>query len=163
LIDINPFAPHAERYQQSTSAFHFACDCARCQNAGKSDINLSIINNLEKTLSKWYSCSLFHTLSTSLTLLRDPNSKEAIGTPEHAERLILLYKEEGLDAFLDVPYGHATLAYNAVGDDKEARRYAKLARLAVTLKDGVGVGDWNLWRKMEVAPKVHWSWEKRKQ
>jgi len=67
-----------------------------------------------------------------------------------------------LDGFLDVPYGHATLAYNAVGDVKNARVYARLARLAVELKDGVGVGDWNLWKRMEVAPKEHWSWRKRK-
>lgn len=76
--------------------------------------------------------------------------------------LISLYKQEGLDGFLDVPYGHATLMYNAAGDEAGAKKYARLARDAVGLKEGTGQGDWKFWRRMEVGPRQHWSWGKRK-
>lgn len=79
-----------------------------------------------------------------------------------AERLIDIYKSEGLDGFLDVPYGHAALMYSAVGDAEGVVKYARLARKAVGLKEGIGKGDWNFWGKVENDPTGHWSWNRRK-
>ena len=94
-------------------------------------------------------------------LLRKPTPNTKTATINDAEELISLYKDEGLDGFLDVPYGHATLMYNAAGDEEGARKYARLARDAVGLKEGEGQGDWNFWTRMEGAPKKHWSWKRR--
>lgn len=70
-------------------------------------------------------------------------------------------KKQGLDGFLDSAYGYATLAYNAVGDAKNAKRYAKLAIEAIELKDGKGTKDWVMWNELVGDPTKHWSWRYR--
>lgn len=61
-----------------------------------------------------------------------------------------------------MPYGHAALMCSAYGDREGVLKYARLAREAVGLKDGEGVGDWGLWDRVSGEPEGHWSWGKRR-
>lgn len=79
--------------------------------------------------------------------------------------LVKLYKEEGLDAFLDDAYGHAALMYNSVGSVRGAKKYAKLAAEASKLKygfDGAGLDKAREWEGIARDPKGHGSWGRRK-
>ncbi|KAJ4544270.1 hypothetical protein HRR83_004709 [Exophiala dermatitidis] len=87
-----------------------------------------------------------------------------------AEMLIRLYQKLGLDAFMDTPYGHAALIYNAVGSVGGAQKYARLAAEAALLKYGPDVdGDMDAarsmetWRELMRNPMGHSSWRRRKQ
>jgi len=53
-LDINPFNPYTERQKQTSSAFHFSCDCARCKRSSDSDLAINKIKGLEKLLAEWY-------------------------------------------------------------------------------------------------------------
>jgi hypothetical protein len=80
--------------------------------------------------------------------------------------LVNLYKEEGLDAFLDDAYGHAALMYNSVGSARGAAKYANLAAEASWLKygfDGVGMQKVQEWKGIARDPKGHGSWRRRKE
>lgn len=46
---------------------------------------------------------------------------------DDALKLIHLYQKEGLDAFLDNPYGIAATAFDSIGDNLHAKKYATLA------------------------------------
>ena len=142
IPDTNPFEPHSVRQNALQNAFHFSCKCERCRSASASDATLSEINDLQKILGDW--------------------SAQSTATIEKAESLLALMKEQGFDGFLDTAYGYAALAYNAVGDAKEAKRYAELAIEAIVLKDGQGTKDWAMWKEMVQDPKKHWSWKYRK-
>jgi hypothetical protein len=98
---------------------------------------------------------------TSLQQILGDWSLESTATTEKVEKLIQLYKEDGLHGFLDLPYGYAALTYNAVGNDRRARGYANLAAEAVAMKDGKGAPDFRMWNEVIANPKEHWSWRRR--
>jgi hypothetical protein len=73
-----------------------------------------------------------------------------------------MYEEEGLQGFMDIPYGFACLAYSAVGDKEGAVRYAEMARRAVLMKDGIWSGNLGIWESMlKGGVEGHWSWRRR--
>lgn len=72
-----------------------------------------------------------------------------------------MYRKEGLEGFLDVPYGFAALAYNAVGDTEKATMYAEKAKEAILLKDGKWSPNLGLWEEVLAGPERHWSFERR--
>jgi hypothetical protein len=76
--------------------------------------------------------------------------------------MIQLYQKEGLEGFLDIPYGFAALAYNAVGNSKKAVKYAEQAREVILIKDGPWTPNLQLWHELLEDPKRHWSFERRK-
>lgn len=78
-----------------------------------------------------------------------------------AEQLLDLYRDKGLEGFMDTPYGFAALAYSAVGDEGMAVRYAEKAREAVLLKDGEWVESLGIWEEMIRDVRGHWSWNRR--
>ena len=78
-----------------------------------------------------------------------------------AEKLVRLYEEQGLHAFLDSGYGLAALTYNSVGDVEMAKKYAKLAAEIVAMKDGPVVADFQVWNSVADDPEGHWSWRTR--
>lgn len=88
-------------------------------------------------------------------------SEDSVGSPETAELLLRMYREEGLEGFMDVPYGFAALAYNAVGDDGKAIKYAKKAKEAVLMKDGRWSANLRIWEEMLADVRGHWSWRRR--
>jgi len=81
-----------------------------------------------------------------------------------AEMLVRLYKQEGLDAFLDDAYGHSALMHNSMGSARGARMYARLAAEASWLKYGWEGGSEMVreWKELAVRPEGHSSWRKRK-
>lgn len=88
-------------------------------------------------------------------------SDTSSGSPKLAEKLLQLYRKEGLEGFQDVPYGFAALAYNAVGDTKKASRYAELAQELILMKDGPWTPNLQLWKELLKDPKQHWSYRRR--
>jgi hypothetical protein len=61
---------------------------------------------------------------------------------------------------MDVPYGFAALAYNAVGDVETAVEYAGLAEEAVLMKDGEWAPNLRIWRDVVRRPEGHWSYRR---
>ena len=88
-------------------------------------------------------------------------SISSTASPELAEELIAVYRKEGLEGFLDIPYGFAALAYNAVGDFRKAEEYADLAKQTILLKDGKWTPNMDIWTELLKAPKSHWSFRRR--
>ena len=53
-------------------------------------------------------------------------SSGVVAAIDDALKLIRLYKQEGLEAFIDRAYGYAASAYHAVGDTSRGKVYARL-------------------------------------
>jgi hypothetical protein len=61
---------------------------------------------------------------------------------------------------MDIPYGFAALAYNAVGETEKAVEYAALAVEAVLMKDGEWAPNLRIWRELVQDPGKHWSYRR---
>ncbi|KAJ9501435.1 hypothetical protein H2202_003229 [Exophiala xenobiotica] len=137
-----PLRFHDARQKYLLDYFHFTCTCSRCQNGVASDHALHDIDVLQSSLGNW--------------------KPESTASVKKAEELIRLYKQEGLDGFLDTAYGYAALTYNAVGSVRGAKKYAKLAAEAAAMKYGPSHSDVNVWKELERDPQGHVSWRRRK-
>ncbi|KAH8727683.1 hypothetical protein GQ44DRAFT_94110 [Phaeosphaeriaceae sp. PMI808] len=126
--------------QDHLESFHFTCTCPRCTDP-TSDTTLSYIASLQAQLNDW--------------------SPTSTGSPALAEQLLQVHRDEGLEGFLDIAYGFAALAYNAVGDEESAREYAEKAKEAVLLKDGKWSANLRIWEEMLGDVRQHWSWRRR--
>jgi hypothetical protein len=78
-----------------------------------------------------------------------------------AEELLQLHRGEGLEGFMDVAYGFATLAYSAVGDEKRTVEYAEKAKEAILMKDGKWSANLRIWEDVLQGVRRHWSWQRR--
>jgi hypothetical protein len=78
-----------------------------------------------------------------------------------AQELVQVYIDEGLEGFLDVPYGFAALACNAMGRTEEARVWARKARSAVLMKDGKTADALRIWDSLLSDAEGHWSYRRR--
>ncbi|KAF2869649.1 hypothetical protein BDV95DRAFT_448922, partial [Massariosphaeria phaeospora] len=139
---ISPLDPTATRQDHLLTSFHFTCTCRRCATPAATDSTLHAIAMLQQTLGAWTSGGSHDYLAM-------------------AESLIQTFQREGLEGFLDVPYGHAALAYNAVGDVENAVRYAEMAAQAVRLKDGAWTENLRVWEEVGREPRGHWSYRRR--
>lgn len=137
----SPLDPTSDRQTHLSEGFFFTCSCQRCQSAERTDATLTEIGRIQKSLNDW--------------------SRSSKGSPKLAEQLLELYRIEGLEGFLDVPYGFAALAHNAVGNKKMAIKYAELAVEAILLKDGPWTENLAMWRGLLEDPVKHWSWRRR--
>ena len=88
----------------------------------------------------------------------EPNSA---ATVQKAKKLIRVYEDEGLHAFLDTAYGHATLTFSAVGNKEGALKYARLAAESVRFTNGPHAPDFEMWNQFIKSPETHWSWRYR--
>lgn len=88
-------------------------------------------------------------------------SPDSAASPEMAEELLELYRDDGLEGFMDVAYGFAALAWNAAGDSEKAISYAKEAKEAILMKDGKWVPNLQLWDEIIKDTKGHWSYRRR--
>ena len=122
-------------------SFHFTCSCQRCAEASSTDAKLSEIQSIQSTLNDW--------------------STGSKATPKLAEKLLQLYRKEGLEGFLDMPYGFASLAYNAVGNSKKAEKYAGLAKEIILIKDGPWTPNMQIWEDVLKDSTAHWSYRRR--
>ena len=109
--DSNILASWRERQEALSAVWGFQCTCQHCSSTAPeieaSDKRLERILELQTILADF-----------------DPGS---VGTTAMAEELIRLYEEEHLDAAKATGHKVAALAYNAVGDVKNARRHAEIA------------------------------------
>jgi hypothetical protein len=142
IPDTSPLEPTANRQNHLQQGFHFTCTCHRCTNPDITDSALAQMNTLQAQLNDWAPSSL--------------------ASPAMAEELLQMYQDEGLEGFLDIPYGFAALSYNAVGEVGEAKRYAQLAKESVLLKDGKSAGSLGLWRDIIEGAEKHWSYLRRR-
>jgi hypothetical protein len=139
--DTSPLEPVSTRQHHLQSGFHFTCTCPRCTSPAESDITLSLIHSLQVHLNDW--------------------SDDSVGTPELAEQLLRLHRDEGLEGFMDLAYGFAALAYSAVGDEEMAIEYAGKAKEAILMKDGRWSGNLRIWEEVLEDVRGHWSWMRR--
>lgn len=94
------------------------------------------------------------------TSLNDWSATSA-ASPKLAEKMIHIYRKDGLEGFLDVPYGLAALAYNAVGDSRKAEKYANQAAEIMLIKDGPWTPNLQAMVELSKNPKQHWSFNRR--
>ncbi|KAF2622128.1 SET domain-containing protein [Macroventuria anomochaeta] len=137
----SPLEQAADRQARLVDGFHFECRCRRCVDGARSDAVLNRINELQGQLNDWSAASR--------------------AGPEMAEELVQMYVQEGLEGFLDVPFGFAALACNAVGTVEEARVWAAKARSAVLMKDGKGADALRIWNSLLSDAEGHWSFRRR--
>jgi hypothetical protein len=85
-------------------------------------------------------------------------SPENVLSVAEALHNVKVYQEEGLDVFLDIAYGNAALAYNAIDDVEESVRYARRVLKILELKWELDEQERLRWREFVAEPKRHWSW-----
>lgn len=139
------FQRFTERQRAIESRLQFSCSCPRCRRGRSADKVLQQIQDQQQALDDWIT----------------GHSDISSASPDDALRLIRWYNQEGLEVFLDVPYGYTALTYNAVGKAYEAQRYARSAvdaRLANGIKGGPDLTEW---QQLARYPKRHWSWRIR--
>ncbi|KAF2447878.1 SET domain-containing protein [Karstenula rhodostoma CBS 690.94] len=139
----SPLDPTHVRQQHLEQGFHFRCTCARCTDHERTDTILQHIQGLQSVLNDW--------------------SPSTVGSPgpQLAEQWLEFYRDEGLEGFMDVPYGFAALAYNAVGDEETAVEYARRAEELILLKDGKWAPNLKIMRELLRDPRGHWSFGRR--
>jgi hypothetical protein len=146
-----PLRLHADRQKYFQSIFQFTCTCPRC--APGSHHNHRTVADSDKA-------------TQDIVTLQWELSQGTPSSVKKAERLVDLYKAEGLDGFLDSAYGYAALAYNSVGSTRGAMKYAKLAAEATRLKygfdEGVGMEKVREWEGIARDPMGHSSWRSKK-
>ena len=135
------FKPFADRQGTIRDRFRWTCSCSRCRAGTRTDDGIEQLRQQQQALEDW--------------------SPRASATPDDALRLIRLYKREGFDTFLYIPYRHAALAYNAVGDTNKAQKYAALAANLMVFDGLEEDPDFKLCQELLLNPWRHWSWRKR--
>lgn len=139
--DTNPLVARDERQDRLKTSWGFDCSCSTCTLpsflAHESDRRLAIMDRLTEELNDW--------------------TAESKATPEKAEMLISLSKQERLSGFMALPYRLAALAYNAVNDSTMAAKYALLAVEAAFLEDGEHHEDTVATIEMLEGLEEHWS------
>lgn len=139
--DTSPLEPVSTRHAHLQQGFHFTCTCPRCIFPSSSDATLSLINTLQTHLNDW--------------------SASSLGSPSMADELLQIHRDEGLEGFMDVAYGFAALAYNAVGDVDMGRMYAGKAKEAILRKDGRWAPNLRIWNAVLEDAEGHWSFRRR--
>ncbi|KIW15481.1 hypothetical protein PV08_05527 [Exophiala spinifera] len=148
----SPLDSTAERQAYLRRSFGFQCSCSRCRR-GKDNADADADSNSDLVLSE---------MATLQSILGDwsPASKASVS---HAERLVSLYVQEGLQGYMDPAYCHAALVYGSVGSARGVKKYVDLAVRAIELRLGPDNEDIKVWKEMAAAPEKHWSWRRRKQ
>ncbi|KAL2180570.1 uncharacterized protein P884DRAFT_282875 [Thermothelomyces heterothallicus CBS 202.75] len=133
----------AERLEQ-LSEWGFTCTCPQCAlsepEAGASDNRIRQIKMLEDEIEEL--------VAKGAPLLR----------PELGARLVELYREERLDAYMAPALTRAALLYSMFGHEERAREYAREAVGALEREKGPRAGDLGPMRALARDPKSHWSW-----
>lgn len=78
--------------------------------------------------------------------------------PEMGSKLVELYLEERLYAYLTPAYTRAALLYSMFGHEEHARNYAREAVGALEREKGPRAGDLPSMRRLAENPQSHWSW-----
>lgn len=132
--------------QSQLREWGFTCTCQQCSlnatETGASDNRLRQIKALEKEIE-----SIMGT-------------RGAVGLkPEMGGKLVQLYREERMDAYVAPAYTRAALIYAMFGDEERAREYAAEAVAALERETGPHAKDAVSMRELARAPRGHWAWE----
>jgi hypothetical protein len=134
----------AQRLSQ-LSEWGFTCQCSQCtlpaRESGASDIRIRLIKELEGEIEK---------------IMGRPGGQGV--RPEMAGKLVELYLEERLDAYLAPTYTKAALIYSMFGNEARAREYAREAVGALERETGPHAKDIGSMERLAENPKGHWSW-----
>jgi len=146
-IPYNNILQSRERRQNELARFWgFTCGCALCsgseEHTHESDARISRIVHLQNALADW--------------------SRESMGTPGAAEKLISLYEEEGIHAAKGTGHMFAALAYNAVGDTHMAKAHAEQALKSGLVNNALGDRDEDEMKDLLAWPEGHWSYMARR-
>ncbi|KAK3300599.1 uncharacterized protein B0H64DRAFT_428639 [Chaetomium fimeti] len=124
----------------------FACSCQQCTlnttESGASDNRIRQIKDLEAEIEELMS-----------------QKRRGVGLrPEMGGKLVQLYREERLDAYLAPAYTRAALIYAMFADEDRAREYAAEAVAALERETGPRAKDGESMRRLAEAPRGHWAW-----
>ncbi|KAL2138647.1 hypothetical protein VTI28DRAFT_6462 [Corynascus sepedonium] len=158
--------PRAERLEQLRE-WGFTCTCPQCtlsdRESGASDNRIRQIKMLEDEIE-----SLMSAAASNRRRRRQRGSGAEGGgstenedvalRPEMGSKLIELYLEERLDAYLTPAYTRAALLYSMFGHEERARNYAREAVGALEREKGPRAGDLPSMRRLAENPRSHWSW-----
>ncbi|KAK4167209.1 SET domain-containing protein 5 [Cladorrhinum sp. PSN259] len=135
----------AERQKQLSSIWGFDCTCTQCSlpdlESMASDARVREIRKLEKEIED--------KMATN-------NGRDV--RPEMGGRLIQLYLDERLEAYMAPTYTRAALMYSMFGNEEKALEYAKEAVAALEREYGEQAGDVVSMRELLADVKGHWSW-----
>lgn len=142
---INILQSRENRQHVLNSSWGFTCSCSLCSSSEKhtheSDSRILRIKHLQNALTDW--------------------SRESIGNPSTAEKLIELYEEEGIHAAKGAGHMLAALAFNGLGDTSMAREHAEKALEAGLVSSGNGADEAETKSLLE-WPERHWSFMARR-
>lgn len=129
----------------SKHGWGFECTCSHCsaseETIKESDERVEQILALQKDL--------------------DDYTPGSAATPEKAERLVKLFKEEGLVTRMVEAYYRAAVEYNGIGSAEEAIRFAKLCiEEGEVLESSIGPFMNNM-RELIREASAHWTWKFR--
>ncbi|KJZ75329.1 hypothetical protein HIM_05255 [Hirsutella minnesotensis 3608] len=139
---INPLMKRDERFDQLAHTWGFNCSCSACslhpQISAESDSRLSQMDQIEDRLSE-----------------------NPTGSPQLAELLISMTKQERLDAFMGTPYRLAAKAYCAEAQHWKTVEYARLALEYGLLDEGFDAESTKDMRNLIKEPQKQSCWMSR--
>ncbi|KAJ0147366.1 SET domain-containing protein 5 [Colletotrichum tanaceti] len=142
LSYIDPMQTRADRRERLLTTWGFNCSCNHCMQhrllTDESDRRIEQIASLREEFNDY-----------------TPASR---ATPQMAELLISLYKQENNWSILSEAYTLAAIEYNGVGEPWLATKYARLAVEYGLLTLWEGHGDVVEMTKLAEDPWAHWSW-----
>lgn len=129
----------------SKHGWGFECTCSHCSASEEvikeSDERVDQILILQKDL--------------------DDYSSASAANPEKAERLVNLFKAEGLVTRMVEAYYRAAVEYNGIGSAEEAIRFAKLCIEEGEVLESSIRPFMNNMRELVRDPSAHWTWRFR--
>jgi hypothetical protein len=145
---IYPQAPKSER-QSLLADWGFVCTCKQCTlpppSSLASDNRIRQIKHLEEEIER-------------IMATRQPSEEEEGRLPQMGAKLVELYTQERLHAYLGPTYTRAALIYSMFGGEERAREYAREAVGALEREVGPHARDLESMRGLARDPRGHWSW-----
>ena len=143
--DTDPLQSRKKRRAATKRSWGFECTCSLCSQSPSltraSDERIRLIVKLTEILEDWNS--------------------DRKATPAMADLLVSLYEQERLYASIADAYRLAALAYNAVGNEWTAVKYAMKAVEVGIINSGPQDVDVKDSGELAKAPRMHWSWMRR--
>lgn len=153
----SPVQTHSFRQNNLRQHWGFTCTCTHC-TAPESQITLSD-DRTTQIRDLW---AILDDYSTTIpTTTPAPQDETTLPSPEKADRLIALYREEGLDTRMVEAYYRAAVENNGVGRAERAREFAgRAVREGEIMEAGIRPFLENM-RALARDPEGHWTWRFR--
>ncbi|KAK4462951.1 SET domain-containing protein 5 [Cladorrhinum samala] len=135
----------SKRQTRLSDSWGFDCTCSQCTlpelESMASDARVREISRLEKEIED--------------KMARNGGREVK---PEMAGRLVKLYLDERLEAYMAPTYTRAALIYSMFGDEEKATEYAREAVAALEREYGSHATDADSMRELLADVRGHWSW-----